>query len=86
MIIFRRKQEPLLLVRITEQPYDSAKIDLIPHNIEGPTTSYVTLDGESFHYFESGVEQTNPEIVAHLQALVAEWKAGFYKDLSIRAA
>jgi len=46
MIIFRRKQEPIVIVRMTDPPYGSARIDLVPHSIEGPTTSYLTPDGE----------------------------------------
>ena len=85
MMIFQRKQEPIVIVRITRQLYGSMRMDLIPHNFEGPTTSYSTIDGETF-YYASGAEQKNPKILAHLRALVADWKADFYTDLSIRAA
>jgi hypothetical protein len=86
MKIFRAKQAPMVIARITNQPYGPTRIDLIPHNFDGLTTSYSTSDGKTFCCLASGAKQEDRKIAAHLRELVAKWKAGFYKDLLIRTA
>ncbi len=89
LVLFNKRPNPVcnLVAELTDRPI-GIRLELFPNERASSPTSYLTADrGRTFHHVLSvmsasgtkvqvGEEETNPETLASLRALLAAWGEG----------